>query len=161
MERRLKPLYPRLYSFCYALIPDELQAQQLVVDSISIFLIKEKELIGQWEQSESELGNQELIYAHRLFKLILRFTYELGIKRLSQLQALVNTSKYKFSFYQLSGKERVLIYLKHNLKLSWDDIEFVTKLGRSQLINMLFLAEQKLIELESIPSAYSNTVKEI
>ena len=41
----VQPLTPKLYSFAHGLLPDDFHAEQLVVDSMNAFLIRERNTV--------------------------------------------------------------------------------------------------------------------
>jgi len=55
LQKYIQNLSPELYSFAYVLIPDDLQASQLMIDCVQSFLIQKKPLIEKMGQSKIRL----------------------------------------------------------------------------------------------------------
>ena len=83
LEKYIQNLSTDLYSFAFILIPDDLQATQLMIDSVSAFMIQKKDLIESLtKKGESHLlANTEDIKI-QLYKLM----YEMSKKRYHQLR---------------------------------------------------------------------------
>ena len=45
LQKFIQNLSPELYSFAYVLVPDDLQASQLMIDGVQSFLIQKKSIL--------------------------------------------------------------------------------------------------------------------
>lgn len=146
-EKYLKNLHPDLYSFSYILIPDDLQASQLIVDSIANVVLEKKALIEKIT-SDSDKHEVELVeLKYQMFKAI----FEIAKKRFHQIKSAVNLENLE-AFYHLEYEERATIFLKHRYKINIELICFITNLGHDELIAVLSRARTKLcLELKNEP----------
>lgn len=136
-------LIPSLYGFAYALIPDELQAEQLVVDAYSVFMIREKQELSLIHL-ESE--NKERAAAKKFIQLeLLSDIFDLGKKRSSQLKPILEKVKEHKEFYSLEIIERAVLYAKERLHLSNKELEEVFLMKNFQIIELLHNARTALI----------------
>lgn len=146
-EKYLKNLYPELYSFAYILIPDDLQASQLIIDSIANMLLEKKimfdRLLNQNDKTESDLQEIKL---H-----ILKAIFNIAEKRFHQIKSSVDLVNLD-PFYHLDFEERALVYLKHRQKINNDLICFVAGIGHDELVATLSRSRTKLcLELNNEP----------
>ena len=135
-------LLPHLYSFAYCLIPDELQAEQLVLDAYSVFLIREREHLSEWE---ADRGRRERAETKKfLLNDLLGDVYELGAKRAFQLLPSLENKSGPQAFYRLQPAQRAALCLKENLKKSHEDIEAILAMKKHKVIELLYNARAGL-----------------
>lgn len=147
LELYLKNLHPDLYSFSYILIPDDLQASQLVVDSISNVLLEKKSFIERM-LSKREKNEEEL---KQLKSQILKAVFDVAKKRFHQIKSAVNLENLD-PFYHLEFEERATVFLKHKQKINIELICYITNMGHDELIAVLSRARTKLcLELATEP----------
>lgn len=116
-------LLNKFYSFAHCIIPDELQAEQLIIDSYSIFLMKAKKELDTLDVGPKD--NKVKIHIRRMvLQQMLETIYELGMKRYKQLGADYFTSaEGEFTnFYKLPVATRAVVFLHEVLEFSMDDI---------------------------------------
>jgi hypothetical protein len=132
------PLTEKLYSFAYTLIPDDLQAEQLVIDSINACLIKERKNILKREVDISSRKETQLS-RRTYFKSILRYLYEIGVRRSLQLseQMKVNRLNEFAAFYLLEPKVRFVISLRYHGQFSVEEIEEIVQMPRYEVIEKI------------------------
>lgn len=138
LESYLKTLHPDLYSFSYILIPDDLQASQLIVDAIANVLIDRRELIDRILKSEK--AEAEKI---ELKNFLFRAIYLLARKRFHQIKSSMNLHNLE-AFYHLELDERALLFLKHKMKWGKDQMNFVTTLGSEEIVSILTKSRMNL-----------------
>ena len=99
LEKFIQSLSTDLYSFAYILIPDDLQATQLMIDSVAALMIQKKSLVDQWSKASADqlLENTEEIKLH-LYKSI----YDLSKKRYHQLRAGLKSVEDGSGFFRRS-----------------------------------------------------------
>ncbi len=132
------PLTEKLYRFAYTLIPDDLQAEQLVIDSINAYLLKEKKSIMKREVNiESKKDTQ--ILRRTYFKSILKYLCEIGVRRSVQLseQMKVLRPKEFAPFYSLDPKVRFVISLRYEAQFSVEEIEEIVQMPRYEVIEKI------------------------
>jgi len=117
----------KYYSFAYILLPDELMATQLIIDSAT-------KLCLEIEADKEGSADLESLYIKAIFDLAL----------LRQEHFVVTESA---SFYRLSLEQRAVVYLRDQrewsieeiastLGLEWDRLYCSLNLGRSKLMDM-------------------------
>lgn len=141
LKTYLETYLPELYRFAFALIPDDLQAQQLVFDSISVLSLDRKDLVlGTMEISDDKKSSQLFEVKKGLLKIIKSLAY----KRSEQLGALPNKDNVGPSFYELALECRGILCLKHELSLDFEDIESVMELPRHEVVSKLYMGRGAL-----------------
>ena len=135
----VQPLTDKLYRLAYNLLPDDLQSEQLVIDSINAYLIKEKKHILAAKELE-ELSKKDLQVQRRYyFKGFIRYMSEIGVRRATQLndQMKRNLPEDFSAFYSLEPKVRLVISLRYDFQFTVEEIEDMTGLPRYEVIEKL------------------------
>lgn len=135
----VQPLTDKLYRLAYNLLPDDLQSEQLVIDSINAFLIKEKKHILAAREFE-ELSKKDIQVQRRFyFKGFIRYMGEIGVRRATQLNDQMKRSlPVDFAvFYSLEPKVRLVIVLRYDFQFTVEEIEDMTGLPRYEVIEKL------------------------
>jgi hypothetical protein len=132
-----QPLAEKLYALAYALVPDDLQAEQLVIDAYNAYLLKEKKNItkakGPQDFSRKELPLQRRHY----LKGILVYLTEIGVRRSAQLsQQLPKPHDFK-NFFNLDPKTRLVVTLRYSFQFNLEEIETITSMAKYELIEKL------------------------
>ena len=152
LQKYIQKSSPDLYRFAYVLMPDDLQASQLMIDSVQAFLIQKKSLI-------EKIGNSK----NRMFKALLNETklnllrnvYELARKRYQQLRVSFQDIENTDHFYALKFDEKAILYLKEKMQFELRDIEYITLTDKAEVISYLVSARLKMIETQNISSNQS------
>lgn len=134
----VQPLTEKLYRFSYSLIPDDLQAEQLVIDAFNAYLLKEKKTILS---REIDLKNKKVVAQLRrhLFKGILRYLCDIGLRRSLQLMDQLRPSvaaEFK-SFFAMDPKVRMVIGLRYDHQFTVEEIEQIGQMPRYEVIEKL------------------------
>jgi hypothetical protein len=132
----LQPLTEKLYSFAHALIPDDLQAEQLVIDSVNAYLLKEiKTILAR--KAETSKKSQQL--ARRgILKSILRHMANIGCRRSQQLASLSRERGSEFTaFYNLEPEARMILKLRYETQFTVEEVEEIMQLARYQVIEKI------------------------
>jgi len=135
----LQPLTDKLYRMASNLIPDDLQAEQLVIDSLNAYLIKEKSRILAASDFDS-LSKKDIQIQRRLhFKGILRYMGEIGVRRSNQLtdQTKFSVAGEFASFYGLAPQVRQVMSLRFDFKFTVEEIEDITSMAKYEVIEKL------------------------
>lgn len=132
------PLSDKLYRFAFTLIPDDLQAEQLVIDSLNAFLLKEKKDILKREVNLSSKKDSQIV-RRNYFKGILRYMCDIGTRRSIQLgeQMKVLRPEEYTAFYSLDPKVRFVISLRYEAQFSVEEIEEIVQMPRYEVIEKI------------------------
>ncbi|GEM_PF-1240172 len=134
----LLPLNEKLYQMAYCLIPDDLQAEQLVIDGVNAFLLKEAKWVAQFTDGEVD-PKKAAGLRRQLLKKILRFQFEIGQKRSFQLIEQYRTdipSAFK-KFYDLDVRVRAVMTLRFDFLFQTEEIEDICQMPRFEVIEKL------------------------
>ena len=132
------PLLDKLYHFAFALIPDDLQAEQLVIDSLNAYLIKEKKNILRRELDLTS-KKETLILRRSVYKGILKYMCDIGVRRSVQLLEQMKVSRpgdYE-AFYNLEPRVRFVISLRYEAQFSVEEIEEIVQMPRYEVIEKI------------------------
>jgi DNA-directed RNA polymerase specialized sigma24 family protein len=133
-----QPLTERLYRFAFALLPDDLQAEQLVVDALNAYLLKEKKTLLARKVNIEDRKEVQL-QRRQVFKAILRTMSEIGVRRAIQMNEQMKLSRpeeYK-SFYALEPKVRFAMKLRYEGQFNVEEIEDILQVPRYEVIEKL------------------------
>ena len=143
LEKLIKNLSSELYSFAYILIPDDLQATQLMIDSVSAFIIQNKLLIEKWSTTnESEMIHNSNNIKHRLYKSM----YELSKKRYNQIRMSLKSIEDSSGFFSLDFDDKVALFLKEKTDFNLNVLEFILGLSRKEVLAHLYSARLKMVQ---------------
>lgn len=133
-----QPLTERLYRFAFSLLPDDLQAEQLVIDSLNAYLIREKKSILA-KKANMEDKKEMILIRRQIFKGILRTMNEIGVRRAIQMNEQmrqVRPEEYK-AFYNLDPKVRFAMKLRYEAQFNVEEIEDIMQVPRFEVIEKL------------------------
>jgi DNA-directed RNA polymerase specialized sigma24 family protein len=132
------PLVNKLYPFAYSLIPDDLQAEQLVVDALNTYLLKERKRILNREIDLSH-KKESLILRKSYFKGILRYLCDIGVRRSIQFneQMKVMRPEEYSSYYSLAPKVRFVLSLRYTGPFTVEEIEEIVQIPRYEVIEKI------------------------
>ena len=149
----LLPLNEKLYQMAYCLIPDDLQAEQLVIDGVNAFLLKEQKWLAQFTEAEVDQRQVQTL-RRQLLKKILRFQFEIGQKRSFQLIDQYRSyipEEFK-KFYALDVKVRGVMTLRFDFMFNTEEIEDICQMPRFEVIEKLhngrFMLSKDLAQVE-------------
>lgn len=145
LEIIVKNLAPELYGYAYILIPDDLQAGQLIIDATQNFLLRKKFFIDKILLSETtkEVSNEVQL---RLFQAV----YEIAKKRFHQIKMSFNLPENENNFFLcLEFEEKSMLYLRVRAMLEIDQIEMVMSKDRAVILAFLSDARMKMIQQTS------------
>jgi hypothetical protein len=132
------PLSEKLYRHAYTLIPDDLQAEQLVVDGLNAYLLRERKKILLKEVNLEDKKEVTLLRRFH-FKGILRNMCDIGIRRsVHFLEQMKDMRPHEYhSFYSLEPKVRFTMSLRFDAKFTVEEIEDIIQLPRYEVIEKL------------------------
>lgn len=134
----VQPFTIKLYRFAFALLPDDLQSEQLVIDGMNAFLLKEKKRILKREVDFTRSKELQLL-RRSYFKALLRTMGEIGIRRAQQLSEQMKISRpanYE-TFFSLDPKIRFAIKLRYEAQFKVEEIEDILQIPRYEVIEKL------------------------
>jgi hypothetical protein len=135
----VQPLLPRFYSLSVALLPDDLQAQQLVVDAMTLCLLKHKDtwLERAWDVQDRK-GH---VLERKLFmKTYVRHLTDLATKRAAQLGPSLPDGELVQAhpqFYRFDVRTRAVGWLRFQQAWSVDEIGRTLGMPRHEVIEKL------------------------
>lgn len=115
-----------LYQFAYALVPNELAAEQLVLQAYQAYLLERKDL------NET----MELFLFQRLYYLAQSKCHNIRTPQLRTELA---------PFYSLESTQRAILFLKHKTQFSLDQMEKIVNLFRHEILSHLLIGREKLM----------------
>ena len=143
LEKLIQNLSTDLYSFAFILIPDDLQATQLMIDSVSAFIIQNKTLVDKWSATnESELVHNSTDIKIQLYKSM----YKLSKKRYNQIRMSLKSIEDNSGFFALEFDDKAALFLKEKTEFALDIIEFILGQSRSEVLANLYSARLKMVE---------------
>lgn len=154
LEKFIQNLSPDLYSFAYILIPDDLQATQLMIDAVGVVMIEKISILEKWMlviKEKSEAINEEIK------KLLFRAIFEISKKRINQLKLSLTPPEGDNAFFQLDFEAKAALYLKVRGELDLNAIEFVMGQSRPEVLALLSTARINLSN--RVPSIYKHSLE--
>lgn len=142
IEKFIQSLSHDLFSMAFVMIPDDLQASQLMIDSVQAFLIKKAPLFEKWEQNSFSENEIRETCKMELLKTI----YELSKKRYFQLKMSLKEMEDTKGFFSLDIDEKAALYLKEKAHCSLEQCEFILAKSRTELLAHLYSARVKMAE---------------
>ncbi len=142
LEIIIKNLAPELYGYAYILIPDDLQAGQLIIDATQNFVLNKKFFIDKIlnEEVSKEVTTEIQL---RLFQAI----YDIAKKRFHQIKLSFGKAEDKTNFFlSLDFEEKSMLYLRIRAMLEINQIEMIMNQDRSMIIAFLTDARMKMIQ---------------
>ena len=138
-----------LYPFAFALVPDDLQASQLIIDAIGLLQIDSKissKLIYYYQDAQ-RLSEDQV----EITNLLMSHVYRLAKRRSSQLNGSYIIPTGFGPFYQTPMKERAVIYLKEKKSYGFERISTVIGLEKFQVIQDYHLGINSIHEFLGNP----------
>lgn len=139
-----------LYSFAYILIPDDLQASQLLIDGVQSFLVQKNLYLEKLLQVKSKTS---VAHSEEIKMNILKMIYEISRKRYQQLKMSFQEVERSGGFFALDLDEKCVLFLKEKFQFEIENIEFVVSMSQAELLAYLYSARVKMTG----PSADGNS----
>ena len=147
LQKYIQNLSPELYSFAYVLIPDDLQASQLMIDCVQSFLIQKKLLVEKIGLTKNKIV-VSLLDETKIN--IIKIVYELSRKRYQQLKMSLAEVEGSGGFFSLDFDEKAILYLREKAAFDLEQIEFITSKSKSEALAHLYSARIKMTSLMTI-----------
>ncbi len=140
----LQQFQKELFAFGFALLPDELQVQQMVIDVINLIQVE-----GDNKAELVRVMKGDIWDADKKFVLrtqLLKNLYSMAKRRYSQIrESLESRGIEEFSsFYALHFEERALLWLQAKSDLEQEDIRQILGCEKSKLLSSLSNSREKL-----------------
>ena len=152
----LQKINTELYQFSYALVPDDLQAQQIIVDSIELLINDAKDndsnIFFKLLESSKNEEKARLLFSLRIH--LYKYIFKIGRRRFGQLKNSLRPSQDFGSFYSVGPTEKAALFLKHKTKFQLIDMENILELSRHEIISYLHNGRESL--LQSLGKSCSN-----
>ncbi len=134
----VQPLTEKLYSMAFALVPDDLQAEQLVIDSMNAFLLKEKKSVLIRTVDLENKKNVQLL-RRTYYKSLLRSMCDIGVRRSNQMSesSLAIAAEDFRAFFALDAKVRFVMKLRFENQFTVEEIEEIAQLPKYEVIEKL------------------------
>ena len=128
----IQPLLPRCHSLAYCLLPDDLQAQQLVIDAFTQCLLKEKHvwLTREWDDKDKKSQVQQ---RKTFLKSMIRCLVDLGVRRAAQISTPYEGQEFR-QFYQMDPRTRAVAWLRFQQNWPLEEIERALSMKRYEVI---------------------------
>lgn len=126
----VQPLQPRIHSLAICLLPDDLQAQQLVIDAFTLCLLKEKNIWLMRDSEDMQDRRKLMIMRKQFLRSWIAALVDLGGKRAAHLQGSLPHSEVATEhpiFYSLELRTRAVAWLR--FRQGWGMEEVMRTLG--------------------------------
>ncbi|ATH08743.1 hypothetical protein BIY24_12530 [Halobacteriovorax marinus] len=150
LEQFFKIKSNELYPFAYSLLPDDLQAGQLVLDAIDLILVDRdfSSKFPEYFESEDELRRDLGVLSTTLYSHI----YRLAKRRVGQLSGSFTIPRNFGPFYRTPIESRGVIFLREKLSFSWERISEITGKSRIEAIEKYHLGVNSVYEYLGKPT---------
>lgn len=150
--RLIDELLPKLTGYAFALSGDQLQAEQMVVDAYTVFVVKEKGFLND-ESFDEEDKRERIAFKKYLLIELYKELFDL-LKTRSQIPRKLSEDNYlEYSaFFSLPYMKRAIIYLKETQNFSVEEIQEVFCLERHQVLENLYNAKNELLKFRGSES---------
>lgn len=160
LQTLVNSLIPKFYSFAFALVPDELQAEQMVIDAYAVFVVREKNFIAKFKYSDDK--KEKSIFKKYIMSHMINEIFKMGVKRSSQLRILGNRNHGQYeSFYNLKTNQRAILFLKESFKYNVETIQDILGLEKYQVIETLYNGRQSILAVNELPENNSRGFKSV
>lgn len=146
LQKFIQNISAELYSFAFILIPDDLQASQLMIDSVSVFLIQNKPLVDLWKKSSDVdlVQHSENVKRH-LYKAM----YELSKKRYNQLRLSFKNMEDSSGFFSLNFDDKAALFLQERTDFPLELIQFILDKTEGEILAHLYSARIFMVNFKN------------
>ena len=100
LQKYIQNLSPDLYSFAYVLVPDDLQASQLMIDCVQSFLIQKKSLVERMGRTKNRIVKNLLNETKLcLFKIIFELKYNTDVIKKNINEKIIRNHSVYFLYF--------------------------------------------------------------
>ncbi|MBT4791778.1 MAG: hypothetical protein HON90_09420 [Halobacteriovoraceae bacterium] len=138
-------LLPRVYGLAFALMGDELEAEQVIIDAYTVYLMQDKDFLLK-ESFDSSDSKERSSIRRYLLKELFREVFELCQKRIPQLSGKNRKNLLEFeSFYRIGVNKRAVMYLKEIEKFQIEDLQEIFSMERHRVLELFHNAKHELL----------------
>ncbi len=149
LNNLLDELSQPLFGFSYALCGDREEAQKLIVDAYTVYIVREKRFISGKELDSQNLKERR-DFKKYLYKELLGEILELALKRLTGHRVDTEVEEHK-CFFTMGIFSRAVFYLKEMKGFTIEDIQEVFGLERHRALEFYYNARQAMVgDIESL-----------
>lgn len=135
------------YSFAFILLPDDLQANQLVVDAVGTLLVRHKALVTKWVNMPK---GEFILNQHDVKREFYRTLFELAEIRYHQVVQSLKEEEEKFEFYQLDLHKKAALYLREKNDYPVELIGYIVDRSTTEVLATLQTARSNMIDSVSL-----------
>jgi hypothetical protein len=148
-EKFIEKKSVELYPFAYALVPDDLQASQLVIDAIGLLQVDANisPKLTYYYQDSQRLSEDKV----EITDILAAHIYRLAKRRTNQLNGTYIIPKGFGPFYQTPMNERAVLFLKEKKSYGFERISKVLGLEKVQMIQDYHLGVSSVHEFLGNP----------
>lgn len=144
MKEIIDELADPLFGFCFALTGKTEEAEQLIVDAYTVFLLREKKFLRKEKVGRKGSRERRAIKKY-LYKELLGEILDLAQKRPVENKNDISISGEYESFFQMSLLNRAVLYLKEVKGFHLDDIQQVLNLERHRAVELYYNARYEMV----------------
>lgn len=137
----LEHIVDNLYGFAQSLIEDELICEQIVLDSYSAYILKNKKELASLELDQKSKSHRRELKKTLLFDL---YTDVFQMAK-TKIGGLIKSKTVNGAFFSLAVLERAVMYLKEVQGLSIEEIQTIFSLQRHEVLECLHNSRHKLL----------------
>lgn len=139
----------KLFSFAFSLIPEELQAEQLVIDAYSVFAVREKDTIEDFDLDLEDVKDRAIIKRFITLHMLAEI-YELGVKKSAHFKNSLVPPVGKEAFYSLDVSQRAVLFLSDSLDFSVDEIAETLNWKKFQVLERLYNSRNLVLKKTNV-----------
>ncbi len=154
----LEKITPKLFNFTYGLTGEELSAEQLILDSYTVFLMENKDFLSSQDYDSSDRLDRNRVTKF-LYREMVREVFDLGVKRAHQYNLgghELQNPEFK-DYFQVSIKKRAVLFLKEVEGFTITELQEVFTLDRYQVVELYHNAKHEVLGTKSEKSLNTNT----
>lgn len=130
------------YALAYTLIPDDLQAGQIVLDAFEITMVENQDIAESFAEGSVESYQQAV---KDLEMQLMRKIVELSKKRYPQVKiSLTDTRIVENPLFGLDLEEKAIIFLKYKIHTPINEIAELLRLDRYKVLSVIGKARETL-----------------
>ena len=140
----LDSITPKLFGLAYAIVGEDLSAEQLIVDAYTVFVVREKNYLAGLSYDKT-IKRERVGMKKYLSREMYQSIFSLAVKRFSSQNSETTDALEFEQFYELEIKKRAVIYLKEIEGLSVKDLQEVFLLQRHEVIECIYHTQDHLL----------------
>ncbi|MFN8371125.1 MAG: hypothetical protein U0T83_10955 [Bacteriovoracaceae bacterium] len=144
IDSKVRSFLSKAFGFSFSLIPEELMAQQIVVDALTAFFLKKQKSVLDTNQDTEEFVLNE--HKDDIYKQI----FVIARKRFVQQNQFWKEEIKKINeFHALSFEQKAVLTLYYRLNYKVDDIVYILQIKKVEVLESLNFGRSKLANFEA------------